>query len=259
MPIFKYTEIPPFAKRDGDALLFDQDGILAYYIPEDYFGSGKSSSATVEGAYVKLMGSFNYRIIGADGSKGKLMTFNFPTMFMCRPGKVEKKKNVILDDGLDASDYRILIFNKGDQLITRCHVEQDIDNVSELFRLHIQTGRIPNTIPYDTLYRYPFDCMSLNSKGYNVHSQAMGLLYSKICRDPNDISKPFRLSRTIGHKMTGYTPISIKEASKYISPFVSLTSENLDESIISAVLLSDDEKTGKITHKESPLERVITM
>ena len=37
MLTFKYNNIPPFAKRDGDALLFDQDGILEYYIPEDYF------------------------------------------------------------------------------------------------------------------------------------------------------------------------------------------------------------------------------
>ena len=177
---------------------------------------------------------------------------------MCRPGSVEKKKNYKLEKDLDESDYRILTFAKGDQLITRCHGEQNIDNMSELFRLHIQTGRIPNTIPYDTLYQYPFECMALNSKGYSVHAQAMGLLYSKICRDPEDISKPFRLSKTINSKMTGYIPISIKEASKYISPFVSLTSENMDESIMSAVLLSDEEKSGK-PHKESPLERVLTM
>ena len=52
---FKFTEIPPFARREEDALLFNQDGSLEYYIPEDYFGSGKSTSATVEGAYVKLI------------------------------------------------------------------------------------------------------------------------------------------------------------------------------------------------------------
>ena len=101
--------------------------------------------------------------------------------------------------------------------------------------------------------------MALNSGTYKIHAQAMGLLYSKICRDPKDISTPFRLSKTANEKMTGYTSISIKEASKYVSPFVSLTSENLDEAIMSAVLLSDEEKTGKRTHKESPLERVITM
>ena len=256
---FKHTEIPPFARREEDALLFNQDGSLEYYIPEDYFGSGKSTSATVEGAYVKLMGSFNYRIIAANGSPGKLKAFNFPTMFLCRPGKIEKRKDIQLDNDLDPDDYRVLIFYKDDQLITRCHVEQDIDNLSELFRLHIQTGRIPNSIPYNDLYEYPFECMSLNSGEYGVHSQAMGLIYSKICRDPSDISKPFRLSKAINDSITGYTPISIKEASKHISPVGSLTSENLDSAIMSAILLSDDEKKGKIKHKESPLERVITM
>ena len=209
---FKFTEIPPFARREEDALLFNQDGSLEYYIPEDYFGSGKSTSATVEGAYVRLMGSFNYRVIAANGSPGKLRAFNFPTIFLCRPGKIEKRKDVQLD-----------------------------------------------TIPYNELYQYPFECMALNSGTYKIHAQAMGLLYSKICRDPEDISTPFRLSKTANSKMTGYTSISIKEASKYISPFVSLTSENLDEAIMSAVLLSDEEKSGKRTHKESPLERVITM
>ena len=34
---FKYKQIPPFTKRDGDSLLFNQDGYLQYYIPEDYF------------------------------------------------------------------------------------------------------------------------------------------------------------------------------------------------------------------------------
>ena len=258
MPNFKYNAIPPFAKRDEDALLFNQDGTLEYYIPEDYFGSGKSTSATIEGAYVRLMGSFNYRIINDKGVPGKLMIFNFPTMFICRPGSVEKRKGVKLDDHLDADDYRVLIFAKGDQLITRCHVEQNIDNVSEIFRLHIQTGRIPNAIPYDTLYQYPFECMQLNSGTYKVHAQAMGLIYSKICRDPDDVSQPFRMSKLADKQMTGYTPISIKNASKYISPFASITSENIDESIMSAVLISDDEKNGK-AHKESPLERVMMM
>jgi len=258
MANFKFNEIPPFAKRDEDALLFNQDGRLEYYIPEDYFGTSKSSSATVEGSYVKLMGSFNYRIYDEDGKAGKLMTFNFPTMFLCKPGKIDKIKNMKLDPDLDEDDYRVFTFTKGDQLITRIHVEQNVDNVAEIFRLHIQTGRIPNSIPYDTLYQYPFECMALNSGTYKVHSQAMGLLYSKICRDPDDISNPFRLSKAYKDKMTGYKVISIKEAAKYISPFVSLTSENLDESIISAVLLSDAEKNGA-KHKESPLERVITM
>lgn len=260
MPVsFKFTEIPPFTIRDEDALLFNEEGSLEYYIPEAYFGSGKSTSASIEGAYVKLMGSFNYRILREDGTPGKLMLFNFPTIFMCKPSSITKVKDVQLDPSFDPDNYRILTFKKGDQLISRCHVDQNIDNMSELFRLHIRTGRIPNSIPYNVLYQYPFECMQLNSGGYSVHSQAMGLLYSKICRDPDDISRPFRLSEAINNKLTGYKTMSIKEAAKYISPFASLTSENIDESIMSAVLLSDEEKSGKRKHTESPLEKIITM
>ena len=236
---FKHTDIPPFSRRDGDALLFSGDGYLEYYIPDEYFGS---RSTMVEGSYLKISGSFNY-----------------PTIFMCKPGKVERNVKLQLDPSLDESVYGVLRFFDGDQLITRIHTEKYIDNVSELFRLHLRTGNVPNSIPYDTLFSYPFDAMELNSGKFAVHSQAMGLLYSKICRDPEDVNVPFRLSKAIDKSMTGYKPISIKRAAKLISAFVAMTSENIDESIMVAVMMSDDEKTGKSKHKESPLEKIMTM
>lgn len=253
---FKYKEIPPFTKRMGDALLFDQDGRLEYYIPDDYF---EGKSAIIEGSYVRLMGSFNYRIYDKNDKPGKLMTFNFVTMFMCRPGKIDTKKKLKLDTDYEPEEYRILTFYKGDQLITRVHTEQNIDNVSELYRLHLVTGKVPNTIPYNELYLFPYDCMELNGGKYAVHSQAMGLLYSKICRDPDNVNIPFRLSKAIDNSMINYKPISIKRAAKLISPFTAITSENIDEAIMSAVIMSDNEESGKSKHKNSPLERILTM
>ena len=237
---FKHTDIPPFSRRDGDALLFSGEGYLEYYIPDEYFGS---KSTTVEVSYLKILGSFNYRIFDAKG----------------KPGKVERNVKLQLDPTLDETVYGVLRFFDGDQLITRIHTEKYIDNVSELFRLHLRTGNVPNSIPYDTLFSYPFDAMELNSGKFSVHSQAMGLLYSKICRDPEDVNVPFRLSKAIDKSMTGYKPISIKRAAKLISPFVAMTSENIDESIMVAVMMSDDENTGKTKHKESPLEKIMTM
>ena len=253
---FKYKDIPPFSKRDGDSLLFSGDGYLEYYIPDEYFGS---KSSTVEGSYLKILGSFNYRIFDAKGKPGKLKEFNYPTLLMCKPGKVERNVKLQLDSSLEESVYGVLRFFDGDQLISRLHTEQYIDNVSELFRLHLRTGNVPNSIPYDTLYAFPFESMELNGGKFAVHSQAMGLMYSKICRDPDDINKPFRLSEAIDKSMQGYRPISIKRAAKLISPFVAMTAENIDESIMVAVMMSDDEKNGKAQHKESPLERIMTM
>ena len=253
---FKYSQIPPFTKREGDSLLFNRDGYLQYYIPEDYF---VGNSAIVEGSYVKLLGSFEYRIFDENDKPGNMMTFNYPTMFLCRPGEIRKEKELKLSADVEPGMYRILTFYKGDQLITRVHTEKSIDNVSELLRLHLKTGKVPHTIPYDSLYTYPYECMKLNSGGFSIHSQAIGLLYSKICRDPDDISKPFRMSKAIDKFMVGYKTISLTTASKMISPFVAITSENIDLALVSAVLLSNDEKTGKIKHRESPLERVMVM
>lgn len=253
---FKYNDIPPFSKRDGDKLLFSGDGYIEYYIPDEYFGS---KSSTIEGSYLRILGSFNYRIFSESGKPGKLKEFNYPTLFMCKPGKIERGVKLQLDSHLDEMTYGVLRFFDGDELISRLHTEQYIDNVSELFRLHLRTGNVPNSIPYDTLYSFPFESMELNGGKFAVHSQAMGLMYSKICRDPDDINKPFRLSKAIDKSMQGYHPISIKRAAKLISPFVAMTAENIDESIMVAVMMSDDEKTGKAKHKESPLERIMTM
>lgn len=253
---FKYSEIPPFCKRDGNALLFSEEGELIYYIPEDYF---LGNSAIIEGSYVRLLGSFMYRIFNKSGNPGPFRTFVWPTMFLCRPSLVEKAKDLQLEGSTSPSDYRLLHFKKDDQLVTRVHTDQDIDNVSEVLRLHLKTGRLPNTIPYNELYNYLFETMELNGSKFDIHSQAMGLIYSKIARDPENSDQIFRLSKAINKSMTGYNPVSIKVAAKKISPFVSITSENMDEAIISAVIISNDEENGNRKHKESPLERVMTM
>ena len=253
---FKYKQIPPFCRREGNALLYDGEGELVYYVPEDYFNG---NSAIIEGAYIRLLGSFLYRIFNKNGNGGKFNTFMWPTMFLCRPSNVEKVKGLVLEGSDTPSDYRLLHFVDGDQLVTRVHTEHDIDNVSEVLRLHLKTGRVPNTIPYDELYMYLYEAMGLNGSNFDIHAQSMGLIYSKIARDPENIDNLFRLSKAIDQSMTGYTPMSIKIAAKKISPFIAITSENMDEAIMSAVLISDDEETGKTKHKSSPLERVMTM
>lgn len=260
---FKYREIPGFCKRDGDALLYNGDGEIIYYIPKTYFAR---KSAIVEGAYVRLLGSFMYRIFDKNGKPGEFKLFNYPTMFYCKPSEITDEELVLGNDAIlksegeaDAASYRLLHFKPNDQLVTRVHTAQNTDNLSELLSLHLRTGKIPNTIPYDQLYDYLFESATLNGIKLNFSAQAMGLIYSKVARDPDNIDNIFRLSKAINKSMTGYTPVSIKIAAKKISPFVSITSENMDEAIMTAVIMTDEENTGKRKHTESPLERVMTM
>lgn len=256
MSDFKYEKIPPFTRRDGNAILYSGDGELQYFVPEKYF---EGRSAIIEGSYICLLGSFVYRIVSKSGKPGDIRLFNYPTTFLCRPSYIEKKKDIQLDKGLAPDNYRVLGFVDGDQLVSNVHTPQDIDNTNDLLMLHIITGKIPHIIPYDELYTYPYESMSLNGEKFDIHSQLMGLIYSKICRDPDDISNLFRMSKAIDKDMRSYKTMSIKDTPKYTSPYASITSENIDDGIVASILLSDDIKEGKAEHKYSPLEQVLTM
>lgn len=255
MSKFKFDRIPPFVERVGNSLIYKNGGEVHYYIPENYFGN----QATIEGSYIRLLGSFCYRIIDENGKKSDLRLFNYPSAFLCKPSMIKKEKNIKLEENIRADDYRILIFNKGDQLVSSVFTPQNIDNTTDLFSLHIMTGKIPKGIPYDKLYLYPYESLTLNGAKFNVHTQLMALVYSKLCRDPHDIKNLFRLSKAIDKDPASYIPISIKEIPKYTSPFSAITSENIDDGIISSILLSEDEESGVIQHRENPLEKVMMM
>lgn len=256
MSDFKYDRIPSFTRRDGNAILYNGDGEVQYYIPERYF---EGRSATIEGTYIRLLGSFLYRIFSKTGVPGELKKFEYPTVFLCRPSYTEKKKDIQLDANSSPDDYRVLGFVNGDQLVTNVFTPQFVDNTGDLLSLHIITGKIPNLIPYDELYNYPYQSMELNGSKFDIHSQLMGLMYSKVCRDPDDISKLFRTSKAIDKDMKSYKTMSIKDVPKYTSPYAAITSENIDEGILASVLISEDIKEGKTTHTYSPLEQVLTM
>lgn len=246
-------QIPAFLKQDGDKLLYNQDGELLYYIPDSYFSDTKVSVASVIGQSVSTMGIFDWAIMDENGKVGKIRPFKFATIIMCKPDHIEKVKNFSIN-GLKSMDYRILHFKKGDEAISDVNIPQIIDNVEILFKMLILVeNKMPPSIPYDHVQDYFPENMSLNSKGYGLNMQMFGLMVSELCRDPQDLSKPFRLSKQIQHSMYGYRQISVKQIPKFISPFVALTSEGWDESLMAAIQMSA-EGSGVA----SPIERVVT-
>ena len=238
-------DVPKFLKRKDDALLFNNpDGELVFYVPEYYF---KSRIAEIYGAYYSFIGICNYSIFDKNGNNNGLHEFNFPTIFMCKPYEVEKISNVKLTKNVDPSDYRLLKFKYGDEVVTSVKVPQIIDNVEILFKAFLISGKIPTTIPYDKLHEYFKENINLNGSDYGINMQLFGIIVSEICRDPKDLSKPFRLSNN--DNMNDYRPISIKTVPNYVSPFVSFTSENFDESLIASITMDSD--------KYSPLEKIL--
>ena len=185
-------------KKEGNALVYNRndDSTFVFYVPENYFkNTSKISVAEINGQYVSMIGLCNWSIIDKNGKMSKLMPFNFPTMFLCKPREIEKVKNLQLDN-TEASDYRLLKFKYEDEIVSQCRVPQLIDNVEILFKMAIMTAKIPTTIPYDQLHQYFLDNIEYSGNSYSgVPNQMIGIFISQICRDVNDVTRPFRLSK----------------------------------------------------------------
>lgn len=236
--------VPYFLKQDGDALLFNQDkGYLQFFVPEKLFETKK---AIVVGEYVNLIGILDYTIYDGNGKNNGLKPFRFPTVFLAKPGEIEKVRDIQLTKYTDRQDYRLLKFYKGDQVVVSTKVPKGVGNIEEFFRI-ITGGTLPR-IRYDVIHEYFNENAALNGFNYGVTSQMLGIIVSELCRDPNDLSRPFRMTKM--EDMSAYKPINIEQIPYYISPYTSITNINWDKAVVNACLLQDG--------KESPLEKVLT-
>ena len=237
--------IPKFLKKEGDSLLFNNDkGEFVFYVPEIYF---ERKNALIIGEFVNLIGILDYAIFDDKGKHGGLKPFRFPTVFLSKPNTIEKLKDVKLTATSSKQDYRLLKYKKGDQIVVSTKVPQSIINTEEFYGLFLG-GKLPTTISYDKLHEYFTENIELNGASYGITTQLFGIVISEICRDPKDRTKPFRLSNS--KSMYDYVPINIKDCPKYVSPYVAITSENWDESMVNAILNNNP--------KYSPMEKLLT-
>lgn len=236
--------VPYFLKQDGDALLFNQDkGYLQFFVPEKFFETKK---AIIVGEFVNLIGILDYTIYDDKGKNNGLKPFRFPTVFLAKPGEIEKVKDIQLTKYTERQDYRLLKFYKGDPVIVSTKVPKGVANVEEFFRI-ITGGTLPR-INYNVIHEYFEENASLNGVKYGVSSQMFGMIVSELCRDPNDLSRPFRLTKM--EDMAAYKMINLEQLPYYISPYTSITNINWDKAVVNACLLQGG--------KESPLEKVLT-
>ena len=178
-------------------------------------------------------------------------------MILFKPYEISKVKNISLGDNVDPGDYRIMRFRYGDQVVVQRYLPQLIDNVELFYKLAVISNKIPSNISYKSGWSIFLENGFLNGINYKLSAQLFGILWSELCRDPDDISNPYRLSKKIdtGDDLS-YKPISIKLTPKYISPYTAIISEGFDEGIMAADILST--KSDKELLK-SPLEKIVMM
>ena len=232
-----------FYKVDGDKLLFNDTGELIYYVPEKYFDI---NVAVLNGKYVDLLGIFLYGLYDKNGKQLQLKLFNLPTFFRCSPYQIDKVSKMHLQGTKEEQAYRLLRFKQGDELITNMSIPQSVDNVDKFANLLIRSN-LPEAIPYDKIHELIISNAKINGFDYKVSPQIMGLIISELCRDSNNLDRPFRYSDM--KDMTAYTSISIVKVPKYTSAYTSITSENADEAVASAMTVK--------ASAESSLEKIM--
>ena len=235
--------MPSFVKKneEGSIVFAEKGKELVAYVPEKYFERGIAEQA---GEYINLLGVFDYTIQDINTNKNTgLKPFRLPTLFSTRPYLVDKAKQIKLIKQSEPTDYRLLRYRENDIIIVSTNLVQFIGNVEKFNNLFFILGYIINTIPYDKIYEYIMDAMSLNGYSYGLNSQVFGFIISELCRSKDDPNIPWRLSKSTDQSM------SVKGISKLVSPYTAILSEDFDESIMYAMMNDDP--------KDSSLERVL--
>ena len=248
-------EIPNFLKQVDDALVYNgaEGTELVYYIPESFFNNTtKSAIVEIVGQYVSMIGVCNWTIVQKNGTIGEFKPLEFPTMMLCKPSNITREKEVTIGTA-DVDDYRILHFKVGDEVLSQIRVPQITENIELFFKMLFYTAKIPNSISKDELIDLLVENGALNDFNYGVNYQILGMAVASLCRDPKDITKPSRLANSKDPHY--YKLISMKLYPKLISPYASIVSENWDEALRSAILMSDKPEE-EIPF--SPLEKIIT-
>lgn len=236
-------KVPSFITRKGDALLFNGDGELIFYVPQTYFDRG---DAFAVGEYINIIGIFDYSVFDKNGKNNGLHRFNFPSVFLSKPYTIDKQKQIKLIKTQPPTDYSLLRFKKGDAVVVDVNVPQNNSNIEAFYKLFLY-GKLPRTIPVDKLHEYFTDNIKLNGSDYGVNLQMFGFIFSEMCRDPNNLNIPFR--NTKWTDPTNYNMISIMDLPKYISPSQSITSQNWENALVGAI--------NNPTDVESPLEKIL--
>lgn len=233
--------LPTYMKKDGDKLIYTGDGEIIYYVPEKYFNT---NNAEIEGEYVNVFGLFNYDVFDKSGKNRGLKIFMYLSMIKCKPTSMTKETALTLKGTSTEAAYRLLHFSKGSELICSTKTPQSVLNAERFMNLLFRAN-IPENLSYERLQFMLPENAAINGFKYGLTQQMFGLLMSEICRDPSDLSRPYRYT----DMKQPYKAIPITQIPKFVSAYTSITSENADEAIANAIMNK--------SHKDSPLEKVI--
>ena len=245
-----------FVKRDGAIYL--NVPYAEAYIAKDLFNEDETQStvATRYGDGFRVVGIFNIRFFDSDTEpreSKRLRTFNYPNMILTHPSESLIAK-ISLDPNQEPEDYYILKYYLGDEIMSAEEIKM-VANCTKFLNM-ITRGKIPNTIPYSQFCEIWENNFQINSFNPGVPAVVMQMIWSEMCRDPNDITKPYRVIYGKGNaSQTGYLPANMNNVASASAVFSALSFERQGETLATSLNMTRD---GVVQHRSS-IEEVLTM
>ena len=229
------------------------------YIPKKLFEPDEETKSSIAVQYAdgfKVVGLFNMRFYESDDvprDSTKLRTFNFPNMIMTYPTDFTSAK-LKLTETSEADQYLVLMYYMGDVVMMAEEI-QSTANCTKFLNM-ITKGKIPNTIPYEHFEAIWQTNFRINKFNPRVPSVILQLIWSEMCRDPDDITRPFRMLYGKGNvDSTAYTETNMNNVAAATSVFSALSFEKIKEKLAASINMT---KTGT-EQRRSPVEEVLTM
>lgn len=249
-----------FIEQDGKILL-NVPYAEAYiskrlFVSEDEDGETNSAVAVQYGEGFKLVGLFNIRFFESEDTPResvKLRTFSYPNMIMTYPSDFSMER-LSLSQYEKPEPYIVMKYQMGDVVMMAEEVQM-VSNCTKFLNM-ITRGKIPSTIPYEAFEGIWQKNFEINKFDPKVPSVVLQLIWSEMCRDPDDMSRPFRMIYGKGNAdTTKYVETNMNNVAAATSVFSALSFEKTKEKLASSINMT---LTGA-EQRKSPVEEVLSM
>lgn len=228
------------------------------YISEDLFGEKDTTSAVAVpyGEGFKLVGIFNMRFFKSDEDKREsapICTFNYPNTIITYPSGSMASSLQLFEDR-PAERYRILKYYMGD-VVMEAETVESVNNCTKFLNM-ITRGKIPSTIGYAEFLKIWQNNFQINNFNAHVPAVVLQMIWAEMCRNPDDITKPFRMTWGQGNADPNkYISTNMNNVAAATSVFSAMSFERVGEKIATSINMS---RAGT-EQRRSPVEEVITM
>jgi len=248
-------KIKTLVQEDNSIIFQSKTFCLDIYIPKKNFDRSLSE---YNGAYIKTLGIFAFdikQISSAEKGKfGIFHTLKFPNIIQFTYSDHFKYEGTLNNGLISSREYEVFRLTDGDIFMDRVVIEQSATAVIN-FVNSLHDGQIPETIPYPELINLYLNALDLNHVSLKNPAVVFELILSELCRDKNDLHRPFReaIARQANYNQFAYQSINLREIPSLSNTFAALSFEDFDNAAIASI----NNNNSNMKEKESPIEKII--